>query len=256
MDNTRPFLTATLPVGIFLLWISAEAAFAMFPEDIAKPAYTQSQATSSSSSAAANATPAANTPFSVKPFLDVPSSRSDYDAIEYLRTHNILKGDYTSGMYHPDQRIRRNELTQLMTNEFFLPARNNSCVQSMEASSDEIYIDVSFDDPYASDICNGKESGLIHGYADGYFRPTRLVNFVEAAKVVSRVKRVSMEQSDPNDERWYTVYVKLLSDENAIPRNITRLAQPITRGQLAEMIYRLKANVTTKSSTHWNDFAR
>lgn len=189
--------------------------------------------------------------FSVKPFTDVPQSSSAYVAIEYLRSHNILKG-YDDGTYGPNQRLRRNELTQLMTNEFFLPARNNSCVQSMETTG--VFNDVPADDAYASDICNAKENDLIHGYPDGYFRPTRAVNFVEAAKVVCRVLRITMDQGDGNDPRWYALYVQTLSSANAIPTSIHRLNQPITRAELAEILYRLKTNTTNRPSLHLSDF--
>jgi hypothetical protein len=47
---------------------------------------------------------------------------------------------------------------------------------------------------------------------------------------------------------WYRDFVQALDDQNAIPLSITSLDQNITRGEMAEIMYRLKANVTTKSS--------
>lgn len=224
MEDTHPFIKASVPVLGLLFWLTAEAAFA-----------------------AVNFSPT----FSTKPFTDVPSTSSSYTAIEYLRGHNILKG-YEDGSYGPNQRLRRNELAQLMTNEFFLPSRDNSCVASMAGTS--VFNDIPDDDDYASDICNAKENDLIHGYPDGYFRPTRAVNFVEAAKVVTRVLRISMEQGDTQDPRWYALYVQTLSSANAIPTSIRRLNQPITRAELAEIIYRLKTETTNRSSLHLSDF--
>lgn len=192
-------------------------------------------------------------PFSDKEFTDVPTSRSDYQAIEYLRSHNYLRGDYTSGRYHPDGRMRRNELVQLMTGEFFMGDRDNACTAGMKPG-DTLYTDVPYNDPYGLDICNAKARGIIHGFPDGYFRPTRYVTFVEAAKLVTRILQVSMEQNNPDDHRWYAVYVMMLSDKNAIPMSIGRLNEPVTRGEVAEMIYRLKTDTTNKPSKHWSNF--
>lgn len=215
---------AALPVAALLLWLSVEAVFA-----------------------AQNFSPT----FSEKPFTDVPKTSSSYEAIEYLRTRNILKG-YEDGTYGPNQRMRRNELMQLMTNEFFLSSRDNACISTLERPP--VFIDIPNDDGYATDICNGKVNDLIHGYPDGYFRPTRAVNFVEAAKVVTRVLRISMEQGSTQDPRWYALYVQTLSSANAIPTSIRRLNQPITRAELAEIIYRLKTNTTNRPSLHLSDF--
>ncbi len=224
MDDAHPLLKVSLPVIGLLFWLTTEAAFA-----------------------AVNFSPT----FSTKPFTDVPKTSSSYEAIEYLRGKNILKG-YDDGSYGPNQRLRRNELTQLMTNEFFLPSRDNSCTASMAGAF--VFNDISDDDDYASDICNAKVSDLIHGYPDGYFRPTRAVNFVEAAKVVTRVLRISMEQGPTQDPRWYALYVQTLSSANAIPTSIRRLNQPITRAELAEIIYRLKTETTNRPSLHLSDF--
>ncbi len=225
MNNIRSFFVRSLPAGLLLLLLGADVAFA-----------------------AQNFSPT----FSTKPFTYVSQSSSSYQAIEYLRGHNILKG-YDDGTYGPDQRVRRNELTQLMTNEFFLPSRDNSCMHGTETGS-LLFTDVPNDDAYASDICNAKENDLIHGYPDGAFRPTRAVNFVEAAKVITRVLRISMDQKTTTDPRWYAVYVQTLSSANAIPLSIKRLNQPLTRAELAEIVYRLKTLTTDRSSAHLSDF--
>src|SRR3989344_4682121 len=124
MTDTRKLFGLALPVLAILLWLVAETAFA------------QNQIS----------------PFSDKPFIDVPSSRSDYQAIEYLRSHNYLRGDYTSGKYYPDGRMRRNELVQLMTGEFFMSDRDNACTAGM-GPGDTLFTDVPYDDPYGLDIC-------------------------------------------------------------------------------------------------------
>ena len=253
--RTRSTILTLLPAAMLLLWLTAEMAFAqtalaMFSEDIGKPTY--SATSTKSASSASVGTQGASTPFSVRPFTDVPSSRSDFQAIEYLRTHNILKGDYTSGEYHPDQRIRREELVQLLTNEFFMPDRNNSCIASMHSGA-MLFLDVSQDMSYATDLCNAKAKGLINGYPDGYFRPTRPVSFVEGAKLVARISTVSMTKTS-NDPRWFTVYLQKLSSLNAIPTSIRFLGQPLTRGELAEMIYRVKTDTMNHPSKHLSDF--
>lgn len=223
----RSTLLVSGPLVLLLLWLTLEIAFAQN----------------------------AMSPFSYKPFTDIPKSHPQYEAIEYLRTKNILKGDYTDGNYHPTRRIRRDELLGLVTNELFM-ARDNACVRVLGGTGAKVFPDVIGGSPYAVDICNAKAKGIVRGFHDGFFRPSRPVTFVEAAKIISRVFSVSMDSGNIEDPRWYFVYVNSLSEKNAIPKSVRSLRQSITRGEIAEMIYRLKTDTTSRPSAHWEDFDR
>ena len=77
-----------------------------------------------------------------------------------------------------------------------------------------------------------------------------LVFFVEAAKISTRVFAldVATETGD-----WYRPYVERLDELNAIPTTVSRFAQELTRGEMAEIVYRLKTDDRTKTSMSYGD---
>lgn len=182
--------------------------------------------------------------FSQKEFTDVSSSYRYYDAIEYLRTRNIIKG-YLDGTFKPDSRMNRAEFMMLMTNDFFLSDTDSSCVtkHTSSTSGNVFFPDVAGDSWYGQAVCIGKTRDLIHGYPDGTFKPGDSVSVVEAAKVVVRVFALSTPQDDtPSDVHWYQVYMDELIKHNAVPATIgtADYGRPITRGEIVQMIYLLK----------------
>lgn len=188
-------------------------------------------------------------PFTQKPFSDVPETSPNYDAIEYLRQNNVIRG-YQDGTFKPDSRINRAEFLQLITNPFLINAtRLQECVRE-EISGREMdyvfYTDVQKDDWFAPAVCLSTVQKIINGYPDKTFRPGNYVSFVEAAKIIGNV--FSFSVTEKQGESWYEPYVRKLSDRNAIPTSIGSLSETITRGEMAEMIYRLKTNLTTKQS--------
>lgn len=194
-------------------------------------------------------------PFSQEPFTDVAKSHANFEAIEYLRTNNIVKG-YTNGTFRPSRRITRAEFVALTTNRFFLSARESDCIKthlSAHESTRVFFTDVAMDAWYAQDVCEAKMHELIHGYADGTFKPLHNITFVEAAKIAARLLALDVAREKPADDKWYVAYVQKLSALNAIPTTIRSLTQPVTRGEMAEILFRLKTNTTTKASARFEN---
>lgn len=192
----------------------------------------------------------AQTNLTQDPFTDVPKTSANYEAVEYLRTQNVLRG-YPDGTFRADNRITRSEFVKLLTNPFFLSGRSNDCLLTHfrgENSTRLFFADVRQDAWYAQDVCEAVVHELIRGYPDGTFKPQRPISFVEGAKIIARVFSQDVKAEQGFDEKWYTAYVTRLAGENAIPLTIKRFDQPLTRGEMAEIIFRLKTANRTKAS--------
>lgn len=189
----------------------------------------------------------AQSSFTEKPFTDISEDHPNYEAIEYLRQNNIIKG-YIDGEFKADRRINRAEFVQLITNPFFLQGEKvNDCLKenSMEGKTRVHFSDVNVDAWYAEEVCIAYVKDLIDGYPDGTFKPGRNISFVEAAKIIANtfVLNVAAE-----GEMWYEPYVTKMGDMRAIPTTIGTLNSLMTRGEVAEMLFRVKTQNNDKSS--------
>jgi hypothetical protein len=187
--------------------------------------------------------------FAPDPFTDVPEGSAYFEAVEHLRTKNVLKG-YEDGTYRPSARINRAEFVKLIANPYILDTeRLNDCIGEEIDEDDQtvFFPDVRRDFWYAPEVCLAKTQRLIDGYPDGTFKPGEYISFVEAAKILSNTF-VLQTEPEPENEKWYEKYVKKLDEENAIPMSIKRFDQPITRGEMAEMLFRLKTGNDSKAS--------
>lgn len=192
--------------------------------------------------------------FSQKAFTDVPQGSTYYEGIEYLRTQNVLKG-YLDGTFRPNSRINRAEFVKFVINPLILDTNNLSdCLKANipEGMTTVYFPDVSTDAWYAAEVCFAKKKEIINGYPDGTYRPAASINFVEAAKILSIVFSLKVE-GDTTGEFWYRPYVQRLSDLHAIPSSIKRFDQIMTRGEMAEIVYRLKADREDKASASFKN---
>lgn len=196
---------------------------------------------------------AQNTAFSQQPFTDVPINHPNYQAIEYLRSQNIVRG-YLDGTFKPNTVINRAEFVEFIINPFILDTNGmGTCVKANtpSTSSRVFFSDVAKGTWYAENICFAKMKDLVNGYPDGTFRPADSISFVEAAKIISNVFGLNVGAYQTG-EFWYRPYVQSLSDLHAIPTNITRINQALSRADMAQIVYRLKVDSTEKPHMVFN----
>jgi|GEM_PF-978832 hypothetical protein len=175
-------------------------------------------------------------------FTDVSSGHDNYDAIMYVQENEIV-GGYDDGTFRPDDPINRAELLKIL-----VIARNGGDVS--DAYADDCFSDVKPTAWYSKYVCYGSGEGYVDGYSDGTFDPTGYVTFVEAAKMTIVTMGYLVY---PNEAKWYEPYVLALEERNAIPTSIHGLNSDMTRGEVSEIIYRLDAGITNKSSKTYSE---
>ena len=177
-------------------------------------------------------------------FTDVPAEHPQFQAITWMETEGAVKG-YADGTYKPSQSINRAEFTKIIA----------AAVLGYSTEQDPSGFDIYSAAGLAfSDVANGAwyipyvrfalELGIISGYPDGTFHPERNINIAEAAKIIVRGHGFAVGDEAPD---WYRPYVDALADRNAIPPSVRSFDQFLTRGEMAEMLYRLRDGAASSS---------
>ena len=91
--------------------------------------------------------------------------------------------------------------------------------------------------------------GIVKGYNDGTFRPGSTVNKAEYLKMLFETNGVDLTDSitanpyaDVPKDAWYAPYAYLTNRKNLmeVADNLLKAADGMTRGDVAETIYRFK----------------
>ncbi len=183
-------------------------------------------------------------------FSDVPDSHPNATAIEYVKSMNMVDG-YPDGTYRPDETINRAEFTKIVTTANYDMAPIDLCLERQLSSSEPtvFFSDVSRFEWYAKYICIAKVNNVIGGYPDGTFRPGEKIKFVEAAKIIVNI----FGYETVTDEVWYKPFIDMLAAKGAIPTSIDSFEKYITRGEMAEIIYRVHGGITNLPSWTYDD---
>jgi len=183
-----------------------------------------------------------------------------------VQAQGIVSG-YPDGSFHSERTINRAEFTKIIVGTVFGP-------DSIHGSGEAVFKDVNGSEWFAPYVETAFNNGIVSGYGwtgkesidfiERYrlqtsFLPANPINFAEAAKILVNAMHIEMQSTDaqgnwwdkpsypgdPNGGTWWKNYVNALLRQNALPPNWLPDSS-ITRGEMAEMIYRLK---TGKSSS-------
>jgi uncharacterized secreted protein with C-terminal beta-propeller domain len=167
-------------------------------------------------------------------FSDVSTSVQYSTAIHALQKDGVLEG-YSDGTFKANNHINRAEFLKIILEE-----RGTTIADATANCFPDVHSEW-----FAKYICAAKNEGIVSGYPDGKFYPEKNVSFVEAGKILALAYKQSVDQYSPD---WYEPYARALESSKAIPPSISKLDDPITRGEMAEMMWRLSENKTDQAS--------
>ena len=175
----------------------------------------------------------------VHAFSDVGIYDSAYPATTYVKDQGIISG-YADGTFKPTARINRAEFTKIVVGAQYTQEQLKNCTGEFKVKLKDVDMSAWYG-PY---LCLAVREGIIGGYPDGTFKPTAEISFSEAAKIIIGVLKPG--EATQKDAVWYRPFVTRLGELNAIPTSVLSFDAKVTRGEVAEMVYRLLGHITDK----------
>lgn len=180
-------------------------------------------------------------------YSDVPSSYLYKEAVDSISEKGIVSG-YPDGTFRPEVKINRAEFTKIVVGAAL------SYNSNQDPSGYDIYapVGLSFTDMepkawYIPYLRKAVENDIISGYPDGTFKPAQTINLVEASKIL--VNSFKIQTIQPTGTEWYSQYLETLAGQNTIPATFLSLTQAVTRGEMAEMVWRIMEKKTDQPAT-------
>jgi hypothetical protein len=180
--------------------------------------------------------------FYSKLFSDVDDTNSYYNAIHYLKSTGVVSG-YDDETFQPDKLVSRVELLKMVYVAFQKDI--------IEDGEELAFPDVDSSAWYAPYLAAAFDEGIVSGDATtGLFRPGDNLNRVELIKILTLSLGVDVDPvvigkpfEDVHYLEWYAPYAQFGKDSNILPwsEDVLNAGDFVTRGEVAEMIYRVLA---------------
>lgn len=170
------------------------------------------------------------------PFTDIDQHKYQ-KAISYLYQNRIIDG-YEDGTFKPDNAINRAEFTKIIVETFYTEEDRAYCMaETAQVDTEKIFEDVPRSEWYAEYICVAQWKGLVNGHPDGTFKPNELISWVEALKITLEGFEIAIAETEGE---WYQKYLDYAMTNDLELDDIFALDQSVSRGQMAEMIFKIK----------------
>jgi hypothetical protein len=187
-------------------------------------------------------------------FTDVTVDSPYYAALNYLKTEGVISG-YPDGSFKPDKTINRGEFVKLIVGAVGYDVSTAPSGFDLYSATGINFSDVQDGAWYNPYLRKAVELAVIGGYSDGTFRPTLEINFAEASKIIVVSTSGDIADAGYASDDWYHKYVNVLEQKHAIPTTILNFNSKITRGETAEILYRLKRQIVNQPSLGYADLA-
>ena len=178
-------------------------------------------------------------------FWDIPQGHPAYEAVEYLRSHQIIQG-YDDRTFRPDEKINRAEALKMIIS----PLAEQEVLDTFEDSSFEVVPDDAWYMPYVE---IARFNNVIDGPPDKTnFNGSNTVIAAEFLKMIELANKIDpstylgdlnfpLSTDVANTEEWFYPYMRYAIGSSMIMINPDGLLHPekqLTRGNAAQMMYR------------------
>lgn len=174
------------------------------------------------------------------------SESSPYQvAVSYVQERGILS-PLSDGLMHPELPISRQDIVVSVVRDVYNNDVRPDCFDrissNLPATFTHLFTDVSLSNAHAKEICVGMFVGLVEGQKDGSFVPQASANLVDVAKVVTKAYGIAPLPSlrVQSGIPWHEPFWFALAKRNAIPETVKSRSSVLTRGEFAEILYRIK----------------
>lgn len=175
-------------------------------------------------------------------FPDVPTDHPYQSAIADFRRKSIISG-FPDGTLRPEWSLTRAEAVKILTlvTQEYLRTYDESAYENRRNP----FSDTDSEAWYYPSLLRSVHAGYINGFADGTFRPSQSVTVAEALSMVT--KAFDIESPDLGAV-WYERFVRSIAGLSALPVSIRAQSEPIKRGELIEMLWRIANHIQNRPS--------